>query len=145
VLRQFSFAAVGILALAGCNAPTNETTAAPAPAISYVRLDPGSNAKPSNRYSEQLFEMGDQVRLAAFRNFMTQSDEQCDLVTSAVLRGNYRGTDLWRVGCSDSGEWMIAIEPDSSTKILSCDTIKRLGDDCHTVWGPSAKRPPRRF
>lgn len=36
--------------------------------------------------------------------------------------------------CSDSGEWMISIEPDSSTKILSCATIKQLGDDCHAVW-----------
>ena len=80
--------------------------------------------------------MNDQVRLATFHKFMAESDEQCDLVTGAVLRGGYHHMDMWRVACSDSGEWMVSIGPDSSTKILSCDTAKRLGDDCHSVWKP---------
>jgi hypothetical protein len=129
-------AAAGILALAGCDGSeaSKETASAPETAVSYVRLDPGSKAKPSNKYSRQLFAMNDQVRLATFRKFMTMSGEQCAFVTAAVLRGGYKGMDMWRVACSDSGEWMVSVEPDSSTKILSCDTVKQLGDDCHAVW-----------
>ena len=102
--------------------------------MSYARIDPGSKSRPSNKYSRQLFDMTDQVRLATFRNYMTQSGERCALVTSAVLRGGYHHMDMWRVACSDSGEWMVSIDPDSSTKILSCAVIKELGDDCHAVW-----------
>jgi hypothetical protein len=97
-------------------------------------LDTGSKAKPSNKYSRQLFNMNDQVRLATFRNYMTQSGQQCALVTSAVLRGGYRHMDFWRVACSDSGDWMVSVMPDSATKILSCAVVKQLGDDCHSVW-----------
>ena len=135
-LRTAVVAAVTLLA-GGCErAPgTSETVTAQAEAaVSYARLDPGSTAAPSNGYSRQLFEMNDQVRLATFRKYMVASGEQCALVTGAVLRGGYQGMDLWRVACSDSGEWMVSIEPDSSTKILSCATIKQLGDDCHAVW-----------
>jgi hypothetical protein len=122
--------------LTACDGPdgSNDTAASAEPAVSYARLDPGSTAKPSNKYSRQLFEMNDQLRLATFRKFMAESGEQCDLATGAVLKGGYRGTDMWRVSCSNSGEWMVSIEPDSSTKILSCDTMKQLGDDCHAAW-----------
>jgi hypothetical protein len=138
VLKRKVLAAAGMLVLAACDGPTasNETPSAPVAAVSYARLDPGSKAKPSNRYSRQLFEMDDQVRLATFRKFMAASGEQCALVTGAVLRGGYKRMDMWRVACSDSGEWVVSVEPDSSTKILSCDTMKRLGDDCHAVWKP---------
>ena len=134
-----TFAVIGALALCGCDVPTGPNQAAIENSdlpVSYVRLDPGSKAKPSNRYSRQLFEMNDQVRLATFRKFMTESGEQCDLVTGAVLRGGYNRMDMWRVACTDSGEWMVSIEPDSSTKILSCETMKQLGDDCHSNWKP---------
>ncbi len=122
-------------ACAACDQPPNSNdSATSAPMVSYARLDPGSKAKASNAYSKQLFNMGDQVRLATFRNYMTQSGEQCDLVTSAVLRGGYHHMDMWRVACSDSGEWMVSVKPDSSTKILSCAIVRQLGDDCHSVW-----------
>ena len=120
------------LASAACDQPTNANESGPT--VSYERVDSGSNAKPSNAYSKQLFDMGDQVRLATFRNYMTQSGERCGLVTSAVLRGGYHHMDMWRVTCSDSGEWMVSIQPNSSTKVLSCATMKQLGDDCHSVW-----------
>jgi hypothetical protein len=135
MLKRPIVAISGALCLGGCDpqAASNEDSGL-APNVSYARLDPGSNAKPSNKYSRQLFEMDDQVRLATFRNFMSQSDEQCALVTGAVLRGGSHRTDMWRVSCSDSGEWMVSIDPDSSTKILSCETMKRLGDNCHAAW-----------
>jgi hypothetical protein len=137
MLRPTLLAAVGNLCLVGCGGSADSSGADASEAtVSYARLDPGSSAKPSNEYSRQLFEMNDQVRLATFRKFMTASGEQCDLVTGAVLRGGHRHMDMWRVACSDSGEWMVSVEPDSSTKILSCDTVKRLGDDCHSVWKP---------
>jgi hypothetical protein len=136
LLRLTTSAVLSALCLAGCNGPSESNAAASEPSVSYARLDPGSKAKPSNRYSRQLFEMNDQVRLAIFRKFMRESGEQCDLVTGAVLKGGYRHMDMWRVACSDSGEWLVSIEPDSSTKILSCDVMKKLGDDCHAVWKP---------
>ena len=104
------------------------------PTFSHAKLDPGSKARPSNKYSRELFEMNDHVRQAMFRKFMLASGEQCDLVTEAVLRGGHKGMDMWRVACTDSGEWMVSIEPDSSTKIHSCSVMKTLGDDCHEVW-----------
>lgn len=129
--------------LAGCGqAPdSNDGTPAPAePAVSYARLDPGSNARPSNSYSRRLFEMNDQVRLATFRKYMVESGERCDLVTEAVLRGGHQGLDMWRIACSDSGEWMISIAPDSSTKFLSCAIVRQLGDDCRAAWKWSRRR-----
>jgi hypothetical protein len=122
------------LGVASCDQLSNSSSADNSPIVSYARTDPGSKARPSNRHSRQLFEMADQVRLATFRNYMAQSGEQCALVTSAVLRGGSHHTDMWRVACSDTGEWMVSIDPDSSTKILSCATVKQLGDDCHAVW-----------
>jgi len=133
-LRRTSIAVLTLASVA-CSQPvkTNESANAET-AVSYARLDAGSKARPSNHSSKQLFNMGDQVRLATFRNYLTQSGQQCALVTSAVLKGGYHHIDMWRVGCSDTGEWMVSIEPDSSTKILSCTTMKRLGDDCHASW-----------
>lgn len=78
--------------------------------------------------------MNAQGRLATFRKYMIASGEQCDLMTEAVLKGGYQGVDMWRVSCSDSGDWMVSVEPDSSTKILSCETMKQLGDDCRVAW-----------
>jgi hypothetical protein len=135
MLRSMILTTLCALCLAACGGPKDSNRAATSnPSVSYERLDPGSRAKPSNKYSQQVFGMNDQLRLATFRKFMTESGEQCELVTGAVLRGGYHHADMWRVACSDSGEWMISIDPDSSTKILSCDTMKRLGDDCHAVW-----------
>jgi hypothetical protein len=129
-------AALAATCAAGCDGPPDSNVPAAEPTVSYGRLDPGSKATPSNKYSRQLFEMNDQVRLATFRKFMVASGETCDLVTDAVLKGSYHHSDMWRVACTDSGEWLVSIEPDSSTKILSCKTMKQLGDDCHAAWKP---------
>ena len=135
VLRRTISTAVCVLCLTGCGGPADSNRAEVSePTVSYDRLDSGSKAKPSNKYSRQLFDMNNQVRLATFRKFMIESGEQCALVTGAVLKGGYHHMDMWRVACSDTGEWMVSIEPNSSTKILSCEVMERLGDDCHAVW-----------
>jgi len=113
--------------------------------VSYSPLDAGSDAKPSNSVSRKLFEMSGQVRLAVFKDYLNQSGETCDYVTGAVLLGNDGHTDFWRVGCSDSDDWMVSIAPDSSTRILSCQVAQSAGGDCKpfAVKG-KPERPHRR-
>jgi hypothetical protein len=140
VLMRNTCLAVSIAAiLSACDPPPPVPENTPMevisePTYSDAKLDPSSKAEPSNRYSRELFDMDGQMRRAMFRKLMRASGEQCDFVTEGVLRGGHKGTDMWRVACTDSGEWMVSIEPDSSTKILSCSNMKTLGDDCHQVW-----------
>lgn len=100
------------------------------PAFSDANAYPGSTATPTNPYSRQIFEMGGQLRRATFRKLMVNSSKPCDLVTEGILRGNDQETDFWRVTCTDSGQWMVSIAPDSSTKLTHCLTLAKLGDDC---------------
>jgi hypothetical protein len=120
------------------------------PSLSHEPLDPGSYALPSNGVSRRLFEMDGQARLEILREYMNRSGKDCDEVTEAVLRGGYQHVDFWRVACSDSGEWEVAIEPDEegSTRILSCKVVKELArlekrpsDDCHAPWDPPKRKP----
>ncbi|MGI8704291.1 MAG: hypothetical protein ACR2JJ_00565 [Sphingomicrobium sp.] len=118
-----------LLCLAACD-QASERTSASAPAFSYEAQFPGASKEPQNRYSRQLFEMNGQVRLATFRKLMVESDKQCDLVTEALLMGSYEGMDFWRIACTDSGQWRVSIEPDSSTRLMSCAAVEELGNNC---------------
>jgi hypothetical protein len=128
------FLASVVVASCGQSNASTENSSATQPIYSDAQTDPGSKATPKNEYSRELFDMGAQLRRATFRNLMYSSGEQCDLVTEAVLKGGDKKTDFWRVTCTDSGDWLISVAPDSSTKILSCTTMAKLGDNCRAAW-----------
>jgi len=99
-------------------------------------LEPGSKAHPSNKYSEQVFDMNANGRLSIMQRLLVTSGEQCATATEAVLKGSLKRSDYWRVSCSDSGDWMIQVEPSSATRILSCREMDRMGMplDCRIPW-----------
>jgi hypothetical protein len=113
-----------------CSQPSGTNTVATAPEPQFGTLNENLTGKTGNKHSAQIAQMDPQSRRAIFRRFMTSSGKQCDLVTETMLNGSYKGTAFWNIRCSDSGDWRVSIEPDSSTKILHCAVIEKLNDKC---------------
>lgn len=95
--------------------------------------EPGSNARPANKWSQKLFDMDGPARRTALKGIVESSGSQCDAVTSAMLKGHEDKMDMWHVTCGN-GDWMVSIDEDASTKTLSCETLAKVGSDCNKVW-----------
>ena len=131
----------GLSTLFSANPPPAAPTASPqAPAANMGPLDPESHARPSNRYSQQMFDMDPGKRLATFQALLTTSGEKCSAANEAVLKGSLKHKDDWRVTCVDTGDWMIEVSPDSSTRLLNCQAMTAMGMDlsCRKPW-PTAR------
>ncbi len=48
---------------------------------------------------------------------LSGAGKPCALVTEAVLRDGFEGTDIWRVTCSDSGDWLVTFRTDAPMTI----------------------------
>ncbi len=126
---------VGLVALlAACGpvatAPGNHSDQASA---DTSPSEPGSNAKPANKWSQKLYDMDGPARLVALKGMIESSGNQCDSVTTAVLKGHEGKMDMWHATCGN-GDWMVSIDEDASTKTLSCETLAKIGSDCNKVW-----------
>lgn len=88
-----------------------------------------TGAVPTNGASWALF--GDPAkRRASLQAALVSSGEQCSLVTEALLKGGFEGTDLWRVSCADSGDWLVTVTDDQLTAV-SCG---KFANECRTAW-----------
>lgn len=126
---------VGLAAmLAGCGPVTSAPGNSQSQATAEVSpSEPGSNAKPANKWSQKLYDMDGPARLAALKGMIESSGSQCDSVTTAVLKGHEDKMDMWHATCGN-GDWMVSIDEDASTKTLSCETLAKIGSDCNKVW-----------
>ncbi len=135
-LAFIGLAGLGAIFNAKAPPPTSSTVSSQLPVTSTLPLDKGSHARPSNRYSQQMFDMDSGKRLSTFHALLTTSGEKCSAATEAVLKGSLKRKDDWRVTCTDSGDWMIEVSPDSSTRLLSCRMMTAMGIDlgCRKLW-----------
>lgn len=88
-----------------------------------------AGAVPTNGASWALFD-DPAKRRASLQAFLVSSGEQCNLVTEALLKGGFEGTDLWRVSCADSGDWLITVT-DRQLTAVSC---RKSANECQTAW-----------
>jgi len=119
-----------LLVLSSCRDGGDRTPQQPS-----VRLsphEPGSTALPSNPDSVELYSMDGTKRLVLFQDMVLKLAQQCAQVTGAVLKGGAGGMDVWRVTCSDSGDWAVSIDADSPPTLLRCADLP--GKECEAVW-----------
>ena len=131
--------AVGILVTAllvqSCDSqPASQSQ--PAIAISDRSRDPG--AEPTNQLSFELLLKDPASRRASFQTTLVSLEKQCQLVTEAVLKGGFESTDLWRVSCTDSGDWLLTFTPDLSITATSCRASRA---ECDAAWKSVARSP----
>src|ERR1043165_3738335 len=74
--------------------------------ISDRSLDPG-NPVPTNEKSLKLIADDPDLRRRSFHALMEDAHKQCNFVTEAVLKAGFEGTDIWRVTCADTHDWLV--------------------------------------
>lgn len=113
-------------ALGGCRRSTPEYR----PSVSDRAQDPG--AVPTADLSfEMLGQPDPAARRVAFRQLLQTLKQRCSAVTEAVLKGGFEGTDLWRVTCVDSGEWLVTFAHQADPVATSC---KAAPTECADAW-----------
>jgi hypothetical protein len=132
VVRSIRFLSPFVLALpiASCN--EGQQPESSGPAISYSVRDPGSTAVPSNPTSGQLIGMAGPGRLDNVGQRLRNLNIECAIVTGAVLKAGYGGLDVWRVSCSDSGDWLLSIDNRAPATAVSCTEIQ--SKTCYSNW-----------
>lgn len=125
--RSCVSALAAALSVLSCDAQPNDSQ--PTIATSDRSHDPG--AEPTNLLSFELLSKAPTVRRAAFQKTLGSLEKQCQLVTEAVLKGGFEGTDLWRVSCADSGDWLVTFSPDLSVSATSCRVSRA---ECQAAW-----------
>jgi hypothetical protein len=76
--------------------------------VSDRATDPGTILIPTAEKSFVL--LGDPARRRAFfQNALMTAGERCKLVQEAIFKGGLDGSDLWRVSCTDSGDWLVTV------------------------------------
>lgn len=134
-MKRLGIAFAAVALLAGCQPDTEGPVSNGTQAVDNGSspVEPGSNAKPANKWSQKLYDMDGPARFTALKGIILSSGSQCDDVTSAVLKGHEDKMDMWHVTCG-TGQWMVSIDQDASTKTLSCETLAKIGSDCDKVW-----------
>jgi len=90
-------------------------------------------APPPNAASQDLLKMTEAERLGTFRGVVITSRGQCAAVTMAERRRQLDGADVWVIRCSDTGDWAVKVAADSTTRLLSCGFLARIGNPCETL------------
>lgn len=80
---------------------------------------------------EMLGQPDPAARRAAFQQLLQMLNKRCSAVTEAVLKGGFEGTDLWRVTCVDSGEWLVTFANAADPAATSCQAAP---GECADAW-----------
>jgi hypothetical protein len=62
-----------------------------------------------NRVSQQLLELDDDERNAAFTLMLKDSDRRCDQVVRTLFKGTILGVDEWEALCKDRNAYSISV------------------------------------
>jgi len=124
----FCFALAG---LAACDPPPEQ--ARPLENTS-ANLPPNSKSGYGNRYSAELSTRTIAEQGSLLAKIVQSSGERCARGSKPDFKGNDGGIGFWVVRCGRE-DFLVAIDADSSTKVLSCKIKKALGDDnCRSPW-----------
>ena len=120
-----------LLALGSCGEGGDEPPP-PQPSVRLSPREPGSIALPTSPRSVRLYSIDAALRFVLFKDMLLEAGQPCAAVTGAVLKGGAAGMDVWRVSCSDSGDWAVSIDADSPPTVLRCSSLP--GNECDAVW-----------
>jgi len=116
------------LALASCNSSEPEQLQDP---VSDASHDPGTNPVATNDLSAGLLIEEPAARRGYFASQMKRAGKNCPMVTEAVLKGGFEGSDFWRIRCTATGDWLVILGEGSPLKIANC---KQSQDECRVAW-----------
>src|SRR5205823_6399821 len=85
-----------LLLLIGCDRESRLPPRDDPTGISDRSREPGTNPQPTNDKSLYLLDNPNQRRMT-FQSLLNGVGKPCALVTEAVLREGFEGTDIWRV------------------------------------------------
>src|SRR5256885_12325569 len=105
-----------LLLLIGCDRESRLPPRDDPSGVSDRSREPGTNPQPTTDASLHLLEDPNDRRMT-FHSILSGTGKPCALVTEAVLLDGFEGTDVWRVTCSDSGNWRVTFRTDAPTTI----------------------------
>ena len=87
-----------------------------------------AQASAQNDTSQQLLELDEEQRNAAFAHMLWDSERKCDQVIRTLFNGTVLGVDNWEVLCRDRRSYSISVlvEPelhDTIITLLSCSEL----------------------
>jgi hypothetical protein len=85
-----------------------------------------AQASAQNAVSQQLLELDDAKRNAAFTIMLNESDRRCDQVTRTLFSGSVLGVDEWEASCNDQNAYSVSVLSESNEAIitsLSCHEL----------------------
>lgn len=124
-----------IVQFSACDRADHQASQSDPYQVSDSSHDPG-NPVPTNDRSMELIGKDPEFRRLAVRQLMDDGRKQCNIVTQAVLKAGFEGTDVWRVTCADTHDWLMTFRPDEPPMIESCSGSI---NNCRAPW--SQPRP----
>ena len=124
------FIAACALVVAACDHSDREPGRQDPVGLSDRSTDPGTNPTPTNPISFVFLKDPDDRR-KTLQSQLQSAGKKCGIVTEAILKGGFDGTDVWRVTCNDSGEWLVTFGLGGATTFESCSTLPA---DCRAAW-----------
>jgi hypothetical protein len=79
-----------------------------------------------NRVSQQLLELDDDERNAAFTLMLKDSDRRCDQVVRTLFKGTILGVDEWEALCKDRNAYSISVLAELDEAIITSLTCREL-------------------
>lgn len=81
---------------------------------------------------DQVSALSESDRRGIFQKIMSSEDGRCANVSSTYYQGTDKsGAGFWSVQCAGKDyQLMIGNNAGGSTRMLACDTLKRLGSSC---------------
>jgi len=121
-MRHFLAALCVALCLCSCRQRTSFENYSNAGIVSDESIEHG--AVPTLPMSFEMMRDPDRRR-TFFQELISSSGNQCRMVTRAVLTEALDETDLWKVTCADSGQWIVTFTRDYPPEISSCTKQKQ--------------------
>lgn len=114
-----------------------ETTDTPAAEAALVEQTPAIDTVTANPSHNRLAAMSEGERGRILAKLMDASGEPCGTVSRTFYQGSTdEGQVFWNIKCSQSGDWVVSVQPDSSTMLLECSVKERLGSPCWERFTP---------
>lgn len=104
-------------------------------ALAILFLSIAAVANAANQTSARLYALPEAEQFAVWRSVLAQSGFNCSAVKRTMYQGSSSLGDVWSVACTDGNEYAVKVGSDSSTKILTCEELKRIDTAIGTLSG----------
>ena len=114
MIRGMACLAVTVLAVSGCDKPTEPATKSPAVSVRSPDQD-------------RLFKMSELDRAIGLKRAIYETGSTCNRVTETRFIGPYKNMDMWAVRCADKRDWALFIGADNSVQVRLCKDTEAVG------------------